>query len=117
MRVPKEVVVFPEANDCWVVMNVFARTCLGVESRALTFLKRVDFEETDNLYAKFSEETFQIWEIEWFLNYDGLLADPTRYIREVNDWNEAEIVDPIALVNRFKQHYLLIDNEIGRAHV
>ena len=111
MRIPKDVVVFPEANDCWVVMNVFARTCLGVESRALTFLKTVDSEETGNLSAKFSEETFQIWEIEWFSNYDGLLADPTRYIREVNDWNEPEIIDAKALVTRFKQHYLLIDNE------
>ena len=90
MILPKDVVVVPEAEDYWVVMNVFTRTCLGVESKALPFLQAAGSGNTD-ARSLFTGQEFQVWEVEWFSNDDGLLADPTRYVREVSAWRASEV--------------------------
>mgnify|MGYP001391157076 CR=1 FL=1 len=112
-KLPGDIIVLPEGEGRWVVMNIFAHTCIGVESSALCVLRDSECLNMQKLQAKYSKQKFKVWEINWFSNYEGLLADPTRYIRNVADWPEAENLEVVALVNRFKQHYLLIEDVVA----
>jgi SAM-dependent methyltransferase len=102
---PRDVVVLPERDGRWVVMNVFARTSLATESSALRLLA------TGGDATRFDGETFRVWEVEWFSNSEGLLADPTRYRRDVASWPAPEQLDATALVARLRKHLLLVDDD------
>lgn len=111
VRLSGDVVVLPEAGARWTVMNVFAHTCLGVESPALEVLSAAEEATPDELQARFADKRFRTWEIGRFSNYESLLADPTRYVRDVNAWPEAEELDAIELVSRFEARCLLVRDE------
>jgi SAM-dependent methyltransferase len=107
--VPKDVVLLPESTpahpDRWVAMNVFARTCLGVSSGVVELLGNLPVNTT--LAAT---DAYKCWDIEWFSNEDGLLADPTRYRRDVAEWKEL-LLDRTALLGKLKAHFIVIDDE------
>src|SRR5690349_5719591 len=108
--VPKDVVILPESTpdypDRWVAMNVFARTSLGVTADVLGFLGRVGTMSavTDK------PPTYLCWDIEYFSNEEGLLADPSRFRRDAAQWKELRL-DREALEAKLKAHFILIDDE------
>lgn len=110
-RIPGDVVVFLETEDRWVVMNLFSRTSLGIDHAALQVLRDSEHLALDDLDTKYASRKFSIWEIEWFSNCSGLLADPTRYLRDVAAWPPAEELGAVELAGRFKKHFLLTDDE------
>jgi SAM-dependent methyltransferase len=99
-KAPGDVIALPVADGKWVVMNVFARTALGLEAAGL-----------EALSGTAPAGTFPVWEIEWFANREGLLADPTRFRRDPARWPAPERLDGPALVERLQKHKLLIEDE------
>jgi len=111
VMMPSSVIAFPEKNNCWILMNTFSRTCLAVDSSAMKILHDVCNLTLDELYLKYKNENWDIWDIEWFSNEKGLLADPTRYKRKKEDWSSKKSVKIQELIQQFYKHFLVIDNE------
>jgi SAM-dependent methyltransferase len=52
-----------------------------------------------------------IWEIERFGNYNGLMADPTCFERDSNNWDAIK-VGILEFIEKLKKHFIIIDDEI-----
>jgi SAM-dependent methyltransferase len=104
----KDVIALPEAQGRWVLMNVFAKTCLGVEAEALRLLTALSTSvpEKESLLAA----NYKVWYISVFSNEEGLLADPTRYRRDVNTWGNPAIISGADLAALFTKHSFLIED-------
>jgi SAM-dependent methyltransferase len=106
--VPKDVVLLPESTalhpDRWVAMNVFSRTCLGVSGDVVRFLGGLTTEKDD------APGPFRCWDIERFSNEDGLLADPSRYQRDMALWKEC-VLGRDALMAKLQAHFIIVDDE------
>lgn len=113
--VPRDVIIIPEfmegLPDRWVVMNVFARSCLGVDSGALAFIGKIGRVSGPEIQDQYKDAKFQVWEIERFPYAVGSLADPTCYIRNPSGWSDPVLLDVNGLIEKLKKHYLLIENE------
>jgi SAM-dependent methyltransferase len=109
-RLPGDVLALPAGDGRWVLMNVFTRTCLGVDRAMFDLLGWIAQHGQDLPGPAFPERRFPVWAIEWFSNEAGLLADPTRYRRDAAQWPEAEQLTAEAAVERLKRHFLLIDD-------
>lgn len=83
--------------------NVFARTAVGLDSDGLAALRAIEAGEP--------AEASNVWEIERFGNAEGLFADPTPFIR--SSWGEPERLEGDELVERLRDHCVLIDDEEG----
>jgi SAM-dependent methyltransferase len=107
--VPKDVIFLPESTldhpDRWVAMNVFARTSFGLSGEIFHLLGEV---ESNPLAA--GEGPFRCWRVECFSNEAGLLADPSRFRRNIEDWEELSLSRP-ELVVELKKHCILVDDE------
>jgi len=113
--VPKDVIVLPEFMedfpDRWVVMNVFARTCLGVDSQVLAFMSRVEYMSTTEIQSEYGDKRFNVWAIERFPYAVSSVADPTCYVRDLSAWGLPSSLAVDELIERLSKHYLLIENE------
>ncbi|KIF66079.1 hypothetical protein HY68_37755 [Streptomyces sp. AcH 505] len=109
--VPKDVVFLPESTaafpDRWVAMNVFARTAFGLSGEIFRLLGTLESDP-----AAGGDGPFRCWRVEYFSNEDGLLADPSRYRRAPEDWQELSL-DRSALIAELKKHCILIDDEVA----
>lgn len=110
-KLPKDIIILPEECGYWVVMNVFARTCLAVNNNGLALLRAAESMSYSELKNQFGNNKFQVCEIEYFSNYNSLLADPTCYIRDVTKWSEKHLSLESTL-ELFRKHFLIIDDEI-----
>jgi SAM-dependent methyltransferase len=110
MFVPKDVIFLPESTashpDRWVAMNVFARTSLGLSSGVFRLLGEMASDPEAG-----GEGPFRCWRIEYFSNEAGLLADPSRFRRNTEDW-EALNLNRTELVAELKKHCILVDDEV-----
>ena len=111
LKLLKDIIVLPESDGRWLVMNLFSRTCLSVDSASLEVLRAAEVLSDGDLKARFANQTFSIWDVNYFSSYDGLFADPTRYIRDITKWPQAQKVDVNALISLYKKYFLLIDDE------
>lgn len=98
-----DVITLPAAPDRWILYNVFTRTSLGVDDRTLALVGGTQKDTDDGSY--------QIWETERFSNYDGLLADPTRIVRDPSDWHSLGNGDKSWACNLFEAHALTCADE------
>jgi SAM-dependent methyltransferase len=109
MFVPKDVIFLPESTashaDRWVAMNVFARMSLGLSSGVFRLLGEI----ASNPEAE-GDGPFRCWRIEYFSNEAGLLADPSRFRRNVEDWEEL-CLNRAGLIAELKKHCILVDDE------
>jgi SAM-dependent methyltransferase len=105
--VPKDVILLPESTsqypNRWVAMNVFARTCLGIDDKVVRFLGQLPAEAEE-------PGPFQCWDIERFSNEDGLVADPTRFVRDPSRWVTLKL-ERDELLNKLKAHFIVVDDE------
>jgi len=99
-----DVIALPAEEDPrhWILYNVFTRTCLGVDSRAFAWLATPPSSEGDVLL---------IWNIGWFSNEEGTMADPTRFRRTVREWGEPKQVSYQAFIEACKKELLIIPDE------
>ncbi len=103
--VPRDVIFLPEGGvpARWVAMNVFAKTSLGISSPVFGLM-------SDQPTTPSNELRYTCWEIEYFSNEDGLLADPTRYRRNPEDWKVLDL-DRDAMLAKLRQHCILVEDE------
>lgn len=106
--VPKDVVFLPESTarypDRWVAMNVFARTSLGLSGEIFRLLGQIESDP-----AAGGEGPFRCWQIEYFSNEVGLLADPSRFRRNVEDWQELSLTRS-ELLAELRKHCIIVDD-------
>jgi SAM-dependent methyltransferase len=107
--VPKDVIFLPESTqdnpDRWVAMNVFARTSFGLSGEIFRLLGEIESNPVAG-----GEGPFRCWRIEYFSNEAGLLADPSRFRRNIDDWEELSLTGP-ELIAELKKHCILVDDE------
>lgn len=102
--VPGEVAALPESDGRWLLLNFFTRTSLGVEGSGLDALRSLERGALD------AGRTWAVWDVQRFSNADGLLADPTRYVRDGSAWGEPAMLDAAALAAIFRDRFLLVDD-------
>lgn len=114
--ISKDIIVLPESTkdypSRWVIMNVFSHDCLGVESSVLDLMGKIGTISSDNLYQQYENCLFSVWIIERFSHIDGLMADPTRYIRNVKDWGEDKQIKVFDLFYLLEKNNILITDEL-----
>ncbi|MGY2803828.1 class I SAM-dependent methyltransferase [Bradyrhizobium sp. USDA 4506] len=108
--VPKDVIFLPESTaeypNRWIAMNVFSRTALGISSDVFRLLGAPNLAETED------DGPYRCWKIEYFSNEAGLLADPSRFRRDLRQWQELSLSWQ-ELFNELKKHCIIIDDEGG----
>lgn len=109
--VPKDVVFFHEAAaghpGRWVAYNVFARTAVGLDSRGLGLLERLDAPRTEPDGAA----PLPVWDVEWFSNEECSLFDPTGYRRDPAKWPKERLLPPAEFLAELKKHAIVADDE------
>lgn len=108
-RIPGDVIVLPESQGRWVLFNTRAQTCLALDSDGLRFLSAVT--RSDEPPAPRGH--VRIWRIARFAQADGLLADPTPYIRDVEEWPEAEDLTPAEAIGVLSELGFLVEDLVG----
>jgi SAM-dependent methyltransferase len=87
MQVPADVIIQLNESGKWIISNVFTHNIIAVTEKTLELLEIINQTKTeDEIIKKFLNTNFIIWDIEIFSNYEGLFADPTRIIRNNNEW-------------------------------
>lgn len=109
--IPSGVIAFPEKDNCWILMNIFSRTCLAVDYSTMKILHDVCDLTLDELYSKHKNEKWHMWDIEWFSNEQGLLADPTRFKRKKEEWSAKKLANINELIQELFKHFIIVDNE------
>jgi SAM-dependent methyltransferase len=94
-----DIIVLPSKSGRWIVANVFARSAIGTDSRGLALL---------NSETAPDGGTYSVWAIDRFSNVDGLLADPTWFLRAPDMWPDREDLDSAAFIDRMHCHSILI---------
>src|SRR5574341_1847756 len=86
IKINHDIIILPEKHGKWILMNAFTKTCLAVDSSCFELLSDLENIDDDGLYKKYRKKMWRVWRIEKFSNRDGLLVDPSRYIRDVKKW-------------------------------
>ena len=110
-KIPSGVIILPESNDFWILMNVFTKTSLGANQNTLDVLNQITDSTYSSLSKKFLNQKFKIFEIYVFSNYEGLMADPTRIKRDYNSIT-TKIVGFEELINELKLNFIIIENDL-----
>ncbi|HEV3069843.1 MAG TPA: methyltransferase domain-containing protein [Solirubrobacteraceae bacterium] len=111
-RIPGDVIVLPEPAGRWRLHNVFTRTSLVLDVSGLRLARAVE-ADSPNLDASLAAATFPVWEVQCFSNENGLMADPSNFLRDPQQWGEPELLDAEELLRRLRRRWLLVDDEAG----
>jgi len=104
MKVTNDLIVQPDPSGNWILYNVFTQNTLAVSSEVLKVLGLISRGKSlDEIERAHKEDIFEVWDIETFSNYEGLLADPTRRIRDHKNWPKSEKLAVLALVQKLEQ--------------
>jgi len=106
--VPGEVIIFPVDAERWVAANLRAKTFLGLDIFGLGVIS--ELRAGNNKGNSNDSHSFSVWDIFWFSNRDGLLADPTRMRRDVADWPAPKQLNRTELIETFRGNFLYIEN-------
>ena len=110
-KIPKDVVVLPEKKNRWIIMNIFSKMSIGVDSKFFEFFGSLENTSMEIIHEKFSKQKFLIWEIKKFSNEKGLLEDTSRYIRNTDEWPQGKKVGIDELIENLKKNFLIIDDK------
>jgi len=69
------------------------------------------YMDKKSLYLMYKDKKWAVWEVEEFTNSIGLLADPTRYIRNHSKWSSPKTLDVYNLIEKLQKHFILINDE------
>lgn len=109
-RVPGDVIALPEPGGRWRLHNVFARTSLVLDGSGLELARAADGTATD-VAERFDGVAFRVWDVQRFSNEDGLMADPSNFVRDCEEWGQPELLGAEDLLQRFRRYWLVIDDE------
>lgn len=112
MKIPNDVICQIHNEGNWILYNVFTRNALAVTNESLQVLQYINQKKSEEeICSYFSKKDFDVWEIGKFLNYDGLFADPTRIIREMNDWPKVKVLKIKDFIELLKKNFIIINDE------
>lgn len=112
MRISQDIIIQSDRSGFWILYNVFTFDTLAVATEALQVLGLISVGKTlEDIREIFGNVIFQIYEIGTFSNYKGLLADPTRRIRDLKNWPKPKALDISALIIHLEKNHFLISNE------
>ncbi len=104
MTIPGEVFVLCAAKsgfpDRWIIANPLLRTSVGTGADGLSVLAG----------AAEVASGIEYWNVEWFSNTEGLLADPTRIRRDPAAWGESKTLTKDAFLSLLVDKGLLVDD-------
>jgi SAM-dependent methyltransferase len=104
MDIPGEVIALFTENGTAILYNVFSRTCLALSPEALAEFQRLAAGRAPG------EGPFTVWETGRFSNEDGLLADPTRILRDARDWPPPLSLSGKELAALLRERHLLVED-------
>ena len=113
LKIPKDVILLPQDRNRWVIYNLFTRTCVGVEGSAIEFLGKVDGLGEESPKIQDTTARYCVWEVGYFSHAEGLLCDPTRFIRDSSRWPGCLEVGARELIQIFKDKSLIITDEVA----
>jgi SAM-dependent methyltransferase len=113
LTVPSDVIVqLDNPSGMWILFNVFTYDTLAVETNTLEFISFItDGKTSKRINNIFAQDSFRVYDVSFFSNYRGLLADPTRRIRNRKNWPTAQILDCDALLNLLEKHHIIIEDQ------
>ncbi len=112
LKVSEHVIFQLDDSGNWVAYNVFAQTTLAFSPMAMDFLAALQHGAgADELNSRFSGAVLETWEIGAFTNFEGLMADPTRRIRDPQQWPKSLLLDIAGFVALLEKNYILVRNE------
>lgn len=111
MQASQDIIIQFDPLGYWALYNVFTHDTLGVSVEAVNVLNSVGKgKKREVIVGEFKGQKFLIWDIGFFSNAKGLLADPTGRVREKKELPRARSVDVHTLLNIFLQKHLVIEN-------
>lgn len=112
MRVPQDVIIQIDDSGHWILYNVYTKTSLAICDNTLLLLRQIQQgKDLDELCLDFFEKQFSIQKIGIFSNSFGLLADPSRRIKQYEQWPPVIVCTLTEVVNILEQNKLIIINE------
>jgi len=112
IRVPQDIIIQLDKSGYWILYNVFAHKTLAVCENTLLLLTRLQQDKSINEIEKeLSGKSFSLRVIGTFSNYDGLLADPTKRIRNADRWPKEASCNITDAINLLTENYILIVDE------
>jgi SAM-dependent methyltransferase len=108
-KIPQEVIAFPIKNK-WIIMNIFTKTTIGVEKKLFKIFNDKNLNLSDEKIDSFNEK-FLIWDISKFSNEDGLLADPSRFLRNEYEWKNKKELELKEVLKILEDKFLIIRND------
>lgn len=109
--IPKDVIILHESNNKWLLLNVFSKTSLAVETRCLEVIDNCIEMSEESLYSTYKDQKWLVWEIKEFTNSSGLLADPTRYIRNSLNWSAPKTLNIHNFIEKLQEEFIFIKDE------
>jgi len=89
-------------------MNIFTKTTIGVEGKFFEIFNNRTLNLSNAEIEKFKDK-FSIWDISKFSNEDGLLADPSRFVRNEKEWKNKKELELKDLVKILEEKFLIIN--------
>lgn len=108
--IPADVIVLPAGGGRWAVLNIFARTAVGLDSAGLAALQDAALLPAGALAAKHRGARFAVHEIYRFPYLACSVANPAWFIADAAQWPPAEEMAIEALVERLAAHAILISD-------
>ena len=86
-NIPQDIIIQLHKSGHWIIYNVFTQDSLAVTTSTLNVLSLLNKGNTVTEIAKqYEKEEFLIWEISKFSHLSSPLADPSRMIRDYENW-------------------------------
>jgi SAM-dependent methyltransferase len=102
-----DVIAFPESPSThperWVLMNVATRGCVGVGPEAFEAIAAPAAGDA-------AGRTIRVWDVWRFSHLDGLLADPSRLVRDAATWGAPRQVDEAGLRTLLLDQQILVED-------
>ena len=106
-KIPQDVIAFPIKNK-WVIMNIFTKTTIGVEGKIFEIFNNGTLNLLDEQINAIKKK-FLIWDISKFSNEDGLLADPSRFLRNEHEWGNKKELELKEVLKILEEKFLIIN--------
>jgi SAM-dependent methyltransferase len=111
MIVPNDIIIQASKNGKWIIYNVFSRNTIAVKTETLEIISLIDLgTKISDIISENESKEFKVWNIERFSNFDGLLADPSRIIRDSEKWPESMDLGISQLIDILKQKNIIIED-------
>lgn len=111
MKICSDTILFSPGESLWVAYNVRSRTAVGLNADGIAVLGKVGVCIERELDSHFGVDKIPVWNISCFSNINGLLADPTRFVRDVAMWPAPVYLDLREFINHLVNLLIIVIDE------